>query len=270
MTRDGLERLRRWRDGARGVPPAVGRLGVQLIAVERGTTTMRLPLSRELLVAGRDPSGAVPAMLCDFGLTSSVVASLPDLRGVTTISLTVDHHRLPPTTGALVVTCQAQPFDAAAEDEAPQHCAGQVRDEDGALVATTSGWFLATAAPAAERDRQGVVTEPPATDLHALLDVPAAASFTVHARDALSNALGTLHGGIGALASVLAAQHLLPDGMQPLTTSSAFLRPTPRHGNVQVRGELVRAGRRTATAAATIRDDAGRLLVQTTVVAARR
>jgi len=93
---DGVERLRRWGDEQRGVPPAVGRVGAALEAVRTGTTTVALPLTAELLMPGGAVTGSVTSLLADIGLTTSVVSSLPDLRGVTTISMTVDHHAAPP------------------------------------------------------------------------------------------------------------------------------------------------------------------------------
>src|SRR5687767_5458543 len=107
---DGVERLRRWTDEQRGVPPAFGRMRASFDAVEQGSTTVRLPLEPELLLPDGAASGAVTAMLTDFGLASSVISSLPDLRGVTTVALTVDHLALPPTSGALVATCMAAPY----------------------------------------------------------------------------------------------------------------------------------------------------------------
>ena len=114
MSGDGLERLRRWRDEDRGVPPAFGRLGARLEQAAACTTSVRLPLTPELLLPDGRPSGAVTSLLADFALTTSVIASLPDLRGVTTISMAVDHHGLPPTTGAMTSTCTASPYDGEA------------------------------------------------------------------------------------------------------------------------------------------------------------
>ena len=264
MTADGVERLRRWRDEARGVPPAVGRVGARLVSVAAGTTTLRLPLVPELLLPGATPTGAVTSLLADMGLTTSVIASLPDLRGVTTISMTVDHHAAPPRTGALVSRCAAQPY----VEGRPQHASGSLHDEDGQLVATVSGWFLAAPADAVAVDRVGLVLEPAATDLHALLRIGGGSAFDLVARDALSNALGSLHGGIGALAAHLAAAAALDPEATPLTSTYAYLRPTPRDGSVRVTGTVVRKGRRTALATSAITSSDGRQVVTATLVAA--
>lgn len=261
---DGVERLRRWREEDRGVPPAVGRVAARLTAVEPRATNVRLPLTAELLLPGGVATGAVTALLADMGLTTSVIASLPDLRGVTTISMTVDHHGLPPRSGALLSTCTAAPY----ADGRPQHASGVLHDEDGRLVATVSGWFLAAPADDVALDRVGLIREPPAAHLHDLLRVPAGPSFTLQARDALSNALGSLHGGIGALAAHLAAAAALPPGWLPLTATFAYLRPTPREGAVRVAGTIVRQGRRTALATSAITDAEDRTLVTATLVAA--
>lgn len=246
------------------MPPAVGRLGAELTSVEPRATTVRLPMTEELLLPGGTPSGAVTALLADMALTTSVIASLPNLRGVATISMTVDHHGVPPRRGALLSTATAEPY----ADGRPQHASGVVRDEDSRLVATVSGWFLAAPADAVAVERVGLVREPPAAHLHDLLNVPAGPTFTLQARDALSNALGSLHGGIGALAAQLAAAAALPPGWLPLTTTFAYLRPTPREGAVRVAGTVVRQGRRTALARSSISDADDRTLVTATLVAA--
>ena len=264
MDRDGRERLRRWRDEDTGVPPAVGRLAARLVSVERGRTQVRLPLTPELLLPAGRSTGAVTALLADIGLTTSVVASLPDLRGVTTISMTVDHLGLPPTAGHATVTCVAGGY----VDGRPQHATGVVTAEDGREVARVSGWFLPTPAEGLSADRIGLVREPPAADLHDLLKIGPGAGFTLVARDALSNALGSLHGGIGALASQLAAEAALEGPVLPLTSTFAFLRPTPRGGTVSVTGSAVRQGRRTASAASAVSGPGGRLVLQCSLVAA--
>ena len=261
---DGVERLRRWRDEDRGVPPAVGRFGARLVAVSAAATRVRLPLLPELLLPSGRPSGAVTSLLADMGLTTSVIASLPDLRGVTTISMTVDHHALPPTDGALVSTCTAGAY----ADGRPQHAAGLVHDDAGRLVATVSGWFLAAPAEAVAAERVGLVTEPPAAHLLDLLGMDEGPGVELVAREALSNALGSLHGGVGALASQLAAGSELTPGSAPLTSSFAYLRPTTRGGAVRVVGELVRQGRRTGVAGASLVDADGRVLVRASLVAA--
>lgn len=259
---DGIERLRRWTEEHRGVPPAFGRMRCSLDHVALATTTVRLPLEAELLLPSGAPSAAVTAMLADFGLASSVIASLPDLRGVATISMTVDHLRLPPTSGALLVTCTATPYD----EGRPQFSRGSVRALDGTLVAEVSGWLMPTPAEAEGAQRVGLVTEPAATDLFDLLRVPAGSAFSLTARDALSNAIGSLHGGISAMACGLAAEVALPD-LRPLTTSIAFLRPAPREGSVAVAASVVRQGRRTGATVAEMTDGQGRLLVSARVVA---
>lgn len=262
---DGVERLRRWHDERRGVPPAIGRVGLVLTSVARGSTTVRLPLSDELLLPSGAATGAVTSLLADMGLTTAVVSSLPDLRGVTTISMTVDHHALPPAAGALVGTCTA----AAYVEGRPQHASGALHDDTGRLVATVSGWFLATPAEAVAADRIGLVQERPARNVVDLLATTGGPDFPLVARDALSNALGSLHGGIGALATHLAAAAALDPELAPLTSAFSFLRPTPRDGTVLVCGRAVRQGRRTAMASSTLTDSAGRDLVTATLVAHR-
>ena len=119
-----MERLRRWRDHDRGVPPAVGRVAARLLSVAPGSTVVRLPLTRELLLADGRSTEAVSALLGDVGLTTSVISSLPDLRGVTTVSMTVDHHAPPPRDGALVATCTAGAY----ADGRLQHAAGTLQN----------------------------------------------------------------------------------------------------------------------------------------------
>lgn len=264
MERDGVERLRRWRDEDTGVPPAVGRVAARLVSVERGRTQVRLPLTLELLLPGGRSTGAVTALLADIGLTTSVVASLPDLRGVTTISMTVDHLGLMPTAGHARVTCLAGDY----VDGRPQHATGVVTDDGGREVARVSGWFLPTPAEGLSAERVGLVQEVPAADLLGLLQVDPGPSFTLVARNALSNALGSLHGGIGALASQLAAEAALAGTVRPLTTTFAFLRPTPRDATVTVTGSAVRQGRRTASATSNVAGPDGRLVLQCSLVAA--
>ena len=258
-----MERLRRWREQDVGVPPAFGRLGARLEHTEPCSAVVRLPLREELLLPGGSPSGAVASLLGDFGLTTSVISSLPDLRGVTTVSMTVDHLGLPPASGSLVSRCTASPYD----DGRPQHAAGGLYAEDGRQVAAVSGWFLPAPAEALSAQRVGLVEEPPAEHLLDLLQTPGGPAFSLHARDALSNALGTLHGGIGALACQLAAEASLAPGLRPLSAAFAYLRPTPRDGSVEVTGTAVRQGRRTAAATASVVGPDGRLVLTASLVA---
>jgi acyl-coenzyme A thioesterase PaaI-like protein len=264
VTDDGMERLRRWRDEDRGVPPAVGRLAATLVSVERGATRVRLPLTAELRRAGGEPTGAVSCLLADFGLTTCVISSLPDLRGVTTISMTVDHVAPAPVEGGLHADCRA----ATHAGDGPAYAAGSLRDDDGREVARVAGWLMPTPADALSADRVGLVHEPPARDLLDLLHAGPGPEFELVARDALSNAIGSLHGGIGALASQLAAETALGTGVRPLTSTFAFLRPTPRDGSVSVRGSVVRRGRRTGTATADLVDPEGRLVLRASLSAA--
>jgi uncharacterized protein (TIGR00369 family) len=258
---DGVERLRRWADEQRGVPPAFGRMRCAFDSVARGSVAVRLPLEPELLLPDGRPTSAVPAMLADFGLASCVISSLPDLRGVTTISVTVDHHALPPTSGWLVARCTAAPY----ADGRPQHAAGTVHDDTGRLVAQVSGWLMATPAAPDGIERTGVPVEPAAADVADLLQVELSPSFELVARDALSNAIGSLHGGSVALACSLAAEAALPE-QRPMSTSLAFLRPTPREGSVMVRAAVVRQGRRTGLVDVGVTDPDDRLLVSGRVV----
>ena len=259
---DGVERLRRWTDEQRGVPPAFGRMRAGFDSVSPGSTTVRLPIEPELLLPDGSAPAALTAMLTDFGLASCVIASLPDLRGVTTISLTVDHLGLPPVTGALIATCTASAYD----DGRPQHATGTVRDDAGRRVAEVSGWLMPTPAEPQGIERVGVPVEPPAAHVGDLLGVELEPAFDLQARDALSNAIGSLHGGSVALACSLAAEAALP-GMRPMTTSLAFLRPTPREGSAHVSATVVRQGRRTGVADVTVTDEQSRLLVTGRLVA---
>lgn len=244
------------------MPPAFGRLGARLEAAGACTTSVRLPLTPQLLLPDGRPSGAVTSLLADFALTTSVIASLPDLRGVTTVALTVDHLALPPASGSLVSRCTATPY----ADGRPQHAAGALHDDRGRQVAAVSGWFLAAPAEAVSAERVGLAHEPAAAHLLDLLGVPAGPSFELAARDALSNALGTLHGGIGALAAQLAAETALATDLRPLTSTFAYLRPTPRDGTVTVEGAVVRSGRRTGTASAAVTGPDGRTVLTSTLV----
>ena len=254
---DGLERLRRWREEDRGVPPAFGRLSATLDDAGPCRTVVRVPLSPELRMPDDTPSGAVVCLAADFGLTTSVIASLPDLSGVTTVAMTVDHLTAAPTSGALVAQCTATPYRGGV----PQHATGTLTDDAGRPVAAVSGWFLATAAESVHVERVGRADEPPAAHLRDLLRVPPGPRFALHARDALSNALGTLHGGVGALACQLAGEAALAGGLRPLTSRFAFLRPTPRDGSVTVAAGVVRQGRRTGVARAEVTGDDGRLVL---------
>jgi acyl-coenzyme A thioesterase PaaI-like protein len=176
---------------------------------------------------------------------------------------------LPPTSGDLVARCTASPYESPYEPGRPQHASGTVHDGSGRAVAQLSGWFLTTPTDPAAAERVGLVQEPPAAHLLDLLGVAAGPvpqpTFALAARDALSNALGTLHGAVGALACSLAADAALP-GTRPLSSTFAYLRPTPREGTVTVSAQVVRRGRRTGAADVAVHDAEGRLLVSAHVV----
>lgn len=242
---------------------------VQLVSAELARTTVRMPLDRELLLPGGRPSAAVGPMLADVGLTTSVVASLPSGQAVTTISMTVDHLAPVPAEGALVATCRAQPYAG----DAAQHAAGELRDETGRLVAAVSGWFLPVGLPHEGAARLGLTSEPTATDLLAVLGVELqeqqdALSFVLHARDALGNVSGSLHGGVGALTSSLAAEAALGPGARLLTSTYAYLRPIARDTDVAVSARVLRRGRRTASVEAVLTPGDGREALRAAVVAA--
>lgn len=261
---DGVDRLRRWRDEQRGVPPAVGRVRAAFDAVELAATTVRMPLHPELLLPDGRASAAVASLLADIGLTTSVVASLPHALAVTTISMTVDHLAPVPTQGALVAVCRSSPYAGGR----PQHAAGEVYDHAGQQVAAVSGWFLPSVVQAHATARVGIVEEPAARDLLDLLQGVEQPDGTllVVARDALSNVAGTLHGGVGALACELAAERALGPDARLLSASFGYLRPTPRGGTVTVTSDVVRRGRRTGTAHATLVGADGRVALSATVV----
>lgn len=265
---DGVGRLLRWRDDRLGVPPTVARLGVALLDVVPGSTTVRLDLGPEVQPRGGRPGGAVAALLADVGLTTSVVATLPAPQTVTTIGMTVDH--LAPTAagGTLTCVCRAQPYAGGG----PQHCAGEVRDGDR-LVAEVSGWFLPSGVPG-ELGGTDRPPELPARDLDDLLRLTVASTddgalvLHLHPRPSLTNMAGTLHGGVGALACSYAAQVLLGEGARLLTSSYSYLRPTPPGEQVELRASLVRRGRRTATVAVELGPAGGRTALRATVDAA--
>ncbi len=259
-----MERLRRWREEERGVPRAVGRVGAVLTSVAPRTTEVRVPLTPEMLLPDGSSTGAVSSLVADIGLTTSVIASLPDLGGVTTISMTVDHLALPPGTGDLNARCTADAYAGGG----PQHAAGTVHDGTGRLVAAVSGWFLAVPAEDRAVEQVGLACEPPAQHVLDLLHVPSGPEFDLLVRDALSNAIGSLYGGIGSLAGQLAASAALRPDARPLTSTFTYLRPTPRDSTVHVTGSAVRQGRRTAVACSCLTAPDGRTLVTSTLVAA--
>jgi acyl-coenzyme A thioesterase PaaI-like protein len=221
------------------VPPAFGRLGARLEHVAPCTTAVRLPLAPELLLPDGRPSGAVTALLADFALTTSVIASLPDLRGVTTVALTVEHLALPPTTGSLVSRCTSTAYG----DGRPQHAAGALHDDTGRPLAAVSGWFLAAPAEAASAQRIGLPSEPAAAHLR---DLPRRPGRT--ALRAVGTARPEQRAGDPARRHRRARRAArrraaLGSDLRPLTSTFAFLRPTPRDGTSPSRApSCARAG----------------------------
>ena len=258
--RTGVQRLLGWQEEL-GVPPAVGRVGARLEHVEPGTSTVRLPLTPELLLPDGGTSSAVPALLSDIGLTTAVVSTLPDARAVTTVSMTVDVLAPTPVAGSLTAVCRAQPF----ADGGTQHAAGEVRDDTGRVVAVLSGWFVTVQVDRVGTLRRGVPQEPPAAHLLELLGL--ADDGRLHARDALSNVSGTLHGGAGALATCLAAELAVP-GSRLLTAALAYERPTARGAESHLAAQVLRRGRRTASVEALLTGPDGKVALRTRVVAA--
>ena len=257
--RTGEQRLRGWADEL-GVPPAVGRFGGRMLDVSPGTTTVRVPLRPELLLPGGRTSSAVPALLSDVGLTTSVVSTLPDARAVTTISMTVDLLGPTPAEGGLTAVCLAAPFRGGV----PQHATGTLTDDDGTPVAVVSGWFLPVEMDREGVHRRGVPQEPEAADLVDLLQLD---GDLLVARDALSNVSGTLHGGVGALAVTLAAERALGPGARLLSAACSYERPTPRGASAHLEAHVLKRGRRTSTVEAVLRTPEGKEAVRARVVA---
>ena len=267
---DGLEQLRRWRDRI-GLPPAVERLGIAVTDIGPEQTVTRMPLPPELLLPDGRPSAAPPAMLADFGLVTAIVGSLPRPGAAITISMTVDHLAPTPPSGVLVATCRAQPY----ADGGPQHAHGQIRDGDGRLVASMSGWFLPNHADLrAPAPPAGMVAEPAAAHLLDLLGVPQPAArdgdgvgFPLAVRHALTNVVGTLHGGAGAISALLAAEAALGPGARLLSSTYAYLRPAPAGSVVDVTARVHRKGRRTASVRSALTAHDGREALRVEVVA---
>jgi acyl-coenzyme A thioesterase PaaI-like protein len=269
---DGPARLRAWQHG-RGIPAAVARLGVRMEQVGDRQTTVRLPLTGELQLPGGGASAAPVAMLADTGLTTAVVASLPDARAVTTVSMALDLVGPVPLGGLLVATCRAAAYDG----DRPQHASGEVEDGTGRLVAVISGWFVPSEVQVAVDGAaaEPAPSEPPAPDVQALLALAAAgpegaAARRLLARPALANLAGTLHGGVGALACTVAQEQLLGDGARLLASSFSYLRGVPRGSAGLLSAEVVRRGRRTAVTAAELRGEDGRVALQCSAVFAGR
>ena len=237
------------------MPPAVGRFGGRLLDVAPGTSTVRVPLTPELLLPDGTTSAAVPALLGDVGLTTAVVSTLPDTRAVTTISMTVDLLTTTPATGSLTAVCRSRPFTGGA----PQHATGTLTDADGTAVAEVAGWFLPVEGDRPGLQRRGLTQEPPATDLLALLRLD---GDVLVARDALGNVAGALHGGVGALAVCLAAERALGPGTRLLSAACSYERPTPRDAEVVLEASVLRRGRRTATVESVLRSDEGKVAVR--------
>jgi uncharacterized protein (TIGR00369 family) len=266
----GVQHLDRLRTEFRVRSVGSGRFRIALSAVGPATSTSVMELHPELLRPSGHPTAGVAAMLADSALATATVASLPTPMSVVTLAMTVDHLGAIPATGTLRCTAHAQPF---VEMGHPQHAGGHIWAGDaGTPVAVVSAWFISRPVPG-EPGPPGPIEEP-GTDLHDLLDItePLArdgvVEFALPVRESLSNLGGTLHGGVGALSSALAAEALLGPTGRLLTTSYRYLRPVPLDGVATVRAQIVRAGRRTATAEVRVIAPDGRDGMQATIVAA--
>jgi acyl-coenzyme A thioesterase PaaI-like protein len=274
----GVTLVREWARTGR-LAPAAHRFGIEVTEAELCATTTRMPLVAGLLRPDGRSSAAVTAMLGDVALATATVASLPHVGTVTTVSMTIDHLRPVPLDGDLTAVCRAQEW-------APgtlQHAGGHVYGTDGPEpVAVVSAWFVsmiltdeaAASLPVTAPYQPNPRDKNSGSSLDDRLELARIENagdgevrLQLAATRASANGMGTLHGGVGALTCGYAAELLLGPQARLLTSSYNYLRPVPTPASVAVRAAVVRRGRRTATASASLTGPDGRDAVHCAITA---
>ncbi|MCW2620977.1 MAG: hypothetical protein JWL64_579 [Frankiales bacterium] len=210
-------------------------------------TSMTLPVT-SVMPDGR-VSLAPSLVLADVAVAVAVITSRPEQMAISTISLSVEHLAAPVPGRRLVAISRATP----ATPGHPQHSGGEIRDETGLRIATMSAWFLV------RPELPGVVPDPPRAlvpvppaDLVALLGATSVqwdesgASYGLLVTFELANAAFSLHGGVGAMAALVAAELCVGPEMTVLSSALQLLRAVTVGTEAKVAATVVRRGRRTA------------------------
>jgi acyl-coenzyme A thioesterase PaaI-like protein len=207
-------------------------------------------------------------MLADVGLAAAVLTRMPPGVMVTTVSTSLDHLAPAPQDGSLIAVCRAGPCG----ESDMHHAVGEIRDANGMLHARATGWLLLGNAPVAAQAAPAFPQEPRGSHVLDLLQASeeteadhVAVRFLV--RPSLSNLMGVLHGGIGAIACEALAEMALGPGSRLLNSSFAYLRPVREGTIATVTTEMVRRGRRTAVLRARLLTGTGATSLQVCVVA---
>lgn len=230
---------------------------------------MSMSLHDELRLPDGRAADAVVGMLADVGLATAALTRLPADVVATTLSTTIDHVGTAPSTGELVAVCQAESYAGGPL----LHAVGTVCGDDGRVLARISGWLVLTATQVPVAPAHELSTEWRGQHLLDLLEAqlleqgPDRVVLRFAAREQLSNLVGTLHGGVGAMACEAAAQMCLGTHGHLLTSTLAYLRPVPETATVTVVAEVLRRGRRTALVRSRLTDAAGVPALEATVVA---
>jgi uncharacterized protein (TIGR00369 family) len=115
-------------------PPYHAHLGLQIVSIEEGAVTILLPHRQELLNSWGTIHGGAVAGLIDVTLSQTVRSAVPDLKALTTLTMTITY--LEPGAGTL--TCRGRTTRVGKSIVAAE---AELEDEAGSAVARASGTF---------------------------------------------------------------------------------------------------------------------------------
>ena len=274
----GIEQLRRMLNGATPAPPLSRLTGLHVEAVDDGTATFAMPLSRWLQGADGTISPGALAIVADGAMACAIMTALPARTPLTTSELALRVVRPVAPGGSIEARGSVISLSApVALAEASLH------DEHGALIGhgsslciTLAPGSLPDAAPRPPANGDGpdpwqrrppTGPEPP---LHLLTGLSAAGATDSTVQYTLPASPwfqapppGRVQGGVVALLADAALsgaiRHATPGGYTPLEFKVNYLRPLASDGRTaRATARVVHSGRRIAVASADVVDADGR------------
>lgn len=146
-----LDWARQIQSGERGFPPSGVTLGLKMIAVEEGSTTVEMPIDERFLNRGGGVQGGILASLADANMGTAVSTVCDEDETHATLEMKINFMRpAPPESGPLVGTSEVLH-----RTRRVAHTTSEIRNSAGELVAkATASWVIRKTAgpPPPERE----------------------------------------------------------------------------------------------------------------------